>query len=77
MNTIAAVFQKELKDGIRDRRAVMSAFIFPLLAPIMVYGFVHLEHQAEIEAVIADLPGLVDGVREQLGDGFESSHEPP
>lgn len=32
-----AVFQKELKDGSRDKRAIMSAFLFPILAPCLVY----------------------------------------
>ena len=56
MNTIAAVFQKELKDGIRDRRAVMSAFIFPLLAPIMVYGFVMMIVSLRTQAVDTVVP---------------------
>ena len=73
MNTIAAVFQKELKDGIRDRRAVMSAFIFPLLAPIMVYGFVMMIVSLRTQAVdtvvpvmgMENAPALVEWLKER------------
>ena len=34
---ISVVFGKEFKDGRRDKRAVMSAFLFPFFAPIIVY----------------------------------------
>ncbi|MFT5211347.1 MAG: sodium transport system permease protein [Flavobacterium sp.] len=37
MHPIMAVFRKELKDGSRDKRAIMSAFLFPILAPGLVY----------------------------------------
>jgi len=37
MHPILAVFKKELIDGRRDKRAVMSAFIFPVMAPALVY----------------------------------------
>lgn len=37
MHTIAVVLAKEFKDGRRDRRALMSAFLFPVLAPVLVY----------------------------------------
>ena len=36
MNQILAVLRKELIDGIRDRRSVVSTLIFPLLGPMMV-----------------------------------------
>ena len=26
-------------DGLRDKRSVFSAFIFPLMAPVLVYGW--------------------------------------
>lgn len=34
---VAVVFRKELLDGRRDRRAVFSAFLFPVLGPVFVY----------------------------------------
>ena len=33
MSQILAVLRKELIDGLRDKRSVMSALLFPLLAP--------------------------------------------
>ena len=38
MHPISIVFRKELKDGRRDKRSLMSAFFFPILAPVLVYG---------------------------------------
>ena len=37
MMAFKVVFAKEFRDGLRDRRAVLSALIFPLLAPFLVY----------------------------------------
>ncbi len=34
---IKTVFLKEFKDGRRDKRALFSAFLFPVLAPVLVY----------------------------------------
>ena len=55
MNAIKTVFHKELRDGVRDKRAVLSAFLFPIMAPVIVYGLVtmiaHLQNQA-VETVI-------------------------
>ena len=40
MNTIITVFNKELKDTLRDRRTLISAIIFPtILIPLLLYGF--------------------------------------
>lgn len=56
MSAIAAVFSKEMKDGRRDRRAVMSAFIFPILAPILVYGFVTMLVSIKSQAIETVVP---------------------
>jgi sodium transport system permease protein len=37
MTAFNVVLAKEFRDGLRDRRAVLSALIFPLLAPFLVY----------------------------------------
>jgi len=34
-NQMFAILQKELKDGLRDRRSLMSALLFPLLGPVL------------------------------------------
>ena len=56
MSAIAAVFSKEMIDGRRDRRAVMSAFIFPILAPILVYGFVTMLVSIKSQAIETVVP---------------------
>jgi len=38
VHPISIVFGKELRDGRRDMRSLMSAFLFPVLAPVLVYG---------------------------------------
>ncbi|MES2624748.1 MAG: ABC transporter permease [Pseudomonadota bacterium] len=37
MRPFLVVFLKELKDASRDRRAVLSLFLFPILAPLLIY----------------------------------------
>ena len=37
MHPIAIVLDKEFRDARRDKRSVMSAFLFPVFAPVMVY----------------------------------------
>jgi sodium transport system permease protein len=41
MRPFAVVLVKECHDGVRDRRAVLSALIFPVLAPFLVYFLIH------------------------------------
>ena len=41
MHAIKAVFRKELIDGFRDRRALLTAFLFPAFAPILIYGLIY------------------------------------
>jgi sodium transport system permease protein len=35
VNRVLAVFLKELVDGLRDKRSMLSLFLFPLLGPVM------------------------------------------
>ena len=73
MNAIKAVFYKELQDGARDKRAILSAFLFPAMAPVIVYGLVamiaHLKTQA-VETVIPvagieNAPALISWLKEK------------
>ena len=73
MNAIKTVFHKELRDGVRDKRAVLSAFLFPIMAPVIVYGLVtmiaHLQNQA-VETVIPvagieNAPALISWLAER------------
>ena len=54
MNILRAVMTKELLDGVRDKRALMSAFLFPFLAPLFIYGLMTLviEQNTKSERVI-------------------------
>jgi len=36
VNPVAVVFKKELVDGLRDRRALVSLFLFPLVGPVLI-----------------------------------------
>ncbi|MBD3649397.1 MAG: ABC transporter permease, partial [Pseudomonadales bacterium] len=59
MNPALVILSKELKDGIRDRRAVLSAMLFPVLAPILVYFM--LTAIVSLRAGTDDLVIPVDG----------------
>lgn len=73
MHTIAVVLAKEFKDGRRDRRALMSAFLFPLLAPLLVYFLLTtiIELRTNDEAITIPISGgeyapeLVQWLRER------------
>lgn len=73
MHPIFIILKKELTDGRRDRRAIMSALLFPILGPGIVYfiltAMVHLQTEAR-ETVIpiegaGNAPALVQWLREQ------------
>ncbi|MDZ7684877.1 MAG: hypothetical protein U5O39_07590 [Gammaproteobacteria bacterium] len=73
MNPIVVVFGKEVLDGRRDKRAVMSALIFPALAPAFVYFMITalIGMQTESRSTTLDVegadnaPGLVQWLEEQ------------
>ncbi len=56
MNPITVVLRKEALDGIRDKRAVMSAMIFPLLAPVLVLFMLNMIINIRSEAVESVIP---------------------
>ena len=47
MSQILAVLRKELIDGLRDKRSVMSALLFPLLAPMLVTFMLNLQAERQ------------------------------
>jgi len=54
--TTALVSRKELKDGLRDWRSVLSALLYPLLGPAMIYlSFLMMEGTTKVAEEI-DLP---------------------
>lgn len=84
MRSIVTVLQKELRDGLRDRRAVMSAMLFPVLAPILVYfmltAMINMRADTD-ELVIAvkgmdNAPNLVDWLGEQGASFREFDGDP-
>ena len=72
MKPFVVVFLKELKDASRDRRAVLSLFLFPILAPLLIYfmfnRIIELGEQAlQIELPVAGAeyaPDLIDFMRQ-------------
>ena len=37
MHPVRIVLGKEVLDAVRDKRALLTAFLFPLLSPLLVY----------------------------------------
>ena len=58
MSQILAVLRKELIDGLRDKRSVMSALLFPLLAPMLVTFMLNLQAERQRESMDIDIPVL-------------------
>ena len=56
MNQILAVLRKELIDGLRDRRSVISALLFPILAPMMVTAILNLQAERNRESMDMEIP---------------------
>ena len=59
MMPFRVVLAKECLDGVRDRRAVISALIFPLLAPFLVYFLIYT--MIEMRSQDKDLVVAVQG----------------
>ncbi|MCB1647327.1 MAG: hypothetical protein KDI36_17830, partial [Pseudomonadales bacterium] len=73
MKGYQVVFRKEVLDGLRDKRALMSALIFPLLAPFLVLFLVTTmidmrtsDDDLQIAVIGADnAPHLIDWLEEK------------
>ena len=76
MNAVLAVLKKELIDGLRDRRSMMSAIIFPMIGPLLISFMFNTvtERQRESQDVKIPIvgaeqaPGLVDWIERR---GYE------
>jgi sodium transport system permease protein len=83
MNAWLVVLQKELRDASRDRRALMSLFILPVVGPLMIYYLFNTIIDIGERAFDIDLPvvgaeyapDLIDHLR-QNGIGIESLELP-
>ncbi|MGY8823531.1 MAG: ABC transporter permease [Candidatus Latescibacterota bacterium] len=60
MDAILAVLKKELIDGLRDRRSVMSAIIFPMIGPLFISFMFNTIAERQRESQDIDIP-LVGG----------------
>ena len=82
LDHVASVSRKELRDAIRDRRSVLSALLFPLFAPVMIYfmfGTMAARERGADDLVFSvqggeQAPGLLDwieraGYEVQKADG--------
>ncbi len=58
LSLVRVVFLKELVDAARDRRALLSALIFPLLMPLLVGGMFHLLVERESTPASLELPTI-------------------
>ncbi|MEE3259499.1 MAG: ABC transporter permease [Candidatus Latescibacterota bacterium] len=84
MNQILAVLRKELIDGLRDRRSVVSTLIFPLLGPMMVTFMINLQAERQRESMDIEIPivgaerapDIVDWI-ERSGFGVGAGPEDP
>lgn len=56
MSAVVTVFRKELVDGLRDRRSVLSALIFPLMFPLLITFMFNKIVEREREADEIDIP---------------------
>ena len=53
---IGAVLRKELTDGLRDRRSVVSTLLFPLLMPSLIVFLFNTIAERERQADDIDIP---------------------
>ena len=74
MNQVITVFYKELVDGLRDKRSVFSALLFPLLGPILVMFL--LNTQAERRRDSLDIDASWPAFRDIKIDGYNPSGRP-
>ena len=56
MNLLRALYQKEMIDGLRDRRSLFSSFFFPFLAPLFIYGLMTLMIEQNTKKEAIELP---------------------
>jgi sodium transport system permease protein len=71
MSSTVVVFRKELIDGLRDRRSVLSALIFPMLFPALITFMFNLIVERDQEADELDIPVVGAEHAPDLVDWFE------
>ena len=82
MSIMSIVAKKEFRDGVRDRRALLSAFFFPLSAPLVIYFLLNaviemsqVDETVSVPIYGADAaPGLIAYLTEA---GIDVDHRDP
>ncbi len=82
MSIMRIVAKKEFRDGVRDKRALLSAFFFPLSAPLFIYFLLNaviemsqVDETVSVPIYGADAaPGLIAYLTEA---GIEVDHRDP
>ena len=82
MSIMRIVAKKEFRDGVRDKRALLSAFFFPLSAPLFIYFLLNaviemsqIDETVSVPIYGADAaPGLIAYLTEA---GIEVDHRDP
>ena len=82
MSIMRIVAKKEFRDGVRDKRALLSAFFFPLSAPLLIYFLLNaviemsqVDETVSVPIYGADAaPGLIAYLTEA---GIEVDHRDP
>jgi sodium transport system permease protein len=84
LRQIATVLRKELTDGLRDRRSVVSALLFPLLMPALITFLFNTLAERERQADDIDIPvvgapaapGLIAWIERRGFDVVEGPTDP-
>ena len=82
MSIVSIVAKKEFRDGVRDKRALLSAFFFPLSAPLFIYFLLNaviemsqVDETVSVPIYGADAaPGLIAYLTEA---GIDVDHRDP
>ncbi|MFC1525999.1 ABC transporter permease [Candidatus Latescibacterota bacterium] len=84
LRLVLAVFSKELRDGLRDRRSLLSTLAFPFLGPLLITFMFKALAEQEREAGDIDIPvvgganapGLVDWIQRRGFDVVAGPEDP-
>ena len=82
MSIVSIVAKKEFRDGVRDKRALLSAFFFPLSAPLFIYFLLNaVIEMSQVDETVSvpiygaeSAPGLIAYLTEA---GIDVDHRDP
>ncbi|MEC8600596.1 MAG: ABC transporter permease [Pseudomonadota bacterium] len=82
MSIMSIVAKKEFRDGVRDKRALLSAFFFPLSAPLVIYFLLNaVIEMSQVDETVSvpiygaeSAPGLIAYLTEA---GIDVDHRDP